>query len=156
MKSFWQNLHTELEDVKSWQILLFVTWLPVFGKESYSRKQDIKIQKYWHIFCWCKHVQNITSRQSKTEKLQSVESNWCTSWWRWISCSHSWKWKWKATLVNTSDVDSSLLHSAIISSVADAPSTQGKKSCKKLPFSTQFLFGNSQWQQLMCNSSSGK
>ena len=62
----------------------------------------------------------------------------------------------KTTLVNTSDVDSSLLNSAFISSVADAPSPQGKKFCKKLPFSTQFLFGNSQWQQLMCNSSSGK
>ena len=62
----------------------------------------------------------------------------------------------KTTLVNTSDVDSSLLNSAIISSVADAPSPQGKKFCKKLPLSTQFLFGNSLWQQLMCNSSSGK
>ena len=62
----------------------------------------------------------------------------------------------KTTLVNTSDVDSSLVNSAIISSVADAPSPRGKKFCKKLPFSTQFLFGNSQWQQLMCNSSSGK
>ena len=43
----------------------------------------------------------------------------------------------RTTLVNTSDVESSLLNSAITSSVADAPSPQGKKSCKKLPFSTQ-------------------
>ena len=48
----------------------------------------------------------------------------------------------QATLVNTSDVDSSLLNSAIISSVADAQSPQGKKSCKKLPFST-VIFRNS-------------
>ena len=43
----------------------------------------------------------------------------------------------QATLVNTSDVDSSLLNSAIISSVVDAPSPQGKRSCKKLPFTTE-------------------
>ena len=42
----------------------------------------------------------------------------------------------QATLVNTSDVDSSLLNSAIISSVADGSLPQGKKPCKKLPFST--------------------
>ena len=41
------------------------------------------------------------------------------------------------TFVNTSDVDSSRLNSAIISSVVDAPSPQVKKSCKKLPFSTE-------------------
>ena len=38
------------------------------------------------------------------------------------------------TLVNTSDVDNSLLNTAIISSVADAPSPQGKKSCKNCHF----------------------
>ena len=43
----------------------------------------------------------------------------------------------QTTLVNTSDVDSSRLNSAIISSVVDAPSPQVKKSCKKLPFSTE-------------------
>ena len=43
----------------------------------------------------------------------------------------------QTTLVNTSDVDSSLLNSAIISSVAEGPSPQGKKSCKKLPFSIE-------------------
>ena len=43
----------------------------------------------------------------------------------------------QTTLVNTLDVDSSLLDSAIISSVADAQSPQEKKSCKKLPFSTE-------------------
>ena len=48
----------------------------------------------------------------------------------------------QTTLVNTSDVDSSLLNSAIISSVADAQSPQGKKSCKKLPFSI-VIFRNS-------------
>ena len=35
----------------------------------------------------------------------------------------------QTTLVNTSDVD--------ISSVAEGPSPQGKKSCKKLPFSIE-------------------
>ena len=41
------------------------------------------------------------------------------------------------TLVNTSDVDSSLLNSAFISSVTDTSSRQGEKSCKKLTFSTE-------------------
>ena len=36
----------------------------------------------------------------------------------------------------TPHVDSSLLNSAIISSVADGSLPQGKKPCKKLPFST--------------------
>ena len=39
----------------------------------------------------------------------------------------------QTTLV-TSDVDNSLSNTAIISSVADAPSPQGKKSCKKCHF----------------------
>ena len=40
----------------------------------------------------------------------------------------------QATLVNTSDVDNSLLNCAIISSVADAPSPQGKNSSKNCHF----------------------
>ena len=43
----------------------------------------------------------------------------------------------QTTLVNTSDVDSSLLDSAIISSAADAQSPQEKNFCKNLPFSTE-------------------
>ena len=40
----------------------------------------------------------------------------------------------QTTLVNTSDVGNSLVNSAIISSVADAPSPQGKKACKNCHF----------------------
>ena len=54
----------------------------------------------------------------------------------------------QTNLVNTSDVDCSHLTSAIISSVVDAPSPQVKKSCKKLPFSTELYlenFSRSSW-----------
>ena len=54
----------------------------------------------------------------------------------------------QTNLVNTSDVDCSHLTSAIISSVVDALSPQVKKSCKKLPFSTELYlenFSRSSW-----------